>query len=274
MVLAGWVSVLSLASSAAVGATPPDSSAAAPASVTRGAPPERPPNGDDERPPTYLRAAIETMALLGLGTTWYWTRVSSQKDGWDINFDWRSWRRKIDLDAVRFDDNLYVTNAFSHPISGTMYYNAARSNGLGLFRSYLSAFMASTFWEYMIEFHELPSLNDIIMTPAGGTAIGEPLYRLSRSFAAGPRTLAHRIGARLFSPISSLHHLMDGKHAPPVTPPSEERLWMELGAASASLEGNAHRNEASLSLGSALVFQPQYRRPGQGVASVAPGSWT
>jgi hypothetical protein len=221
-----------------------------------------------------LRAAVETAALMTIGTIWYWRSPSSQSSDWDLRFDWPSWRRKIDLQAVRFDSNLFQTNAISHPISGHWYYHASRDNGLSLGQSYLSAFVASTFWEYFVEFRELPSLNDMIMTPAGGAVLGESAYRLGRYFAAGPPTLLNRLGAWIFTPIASVNDLMTRRRTavPPRT--GDHRLWLGLGQASSEVASNPRRQELSLSAGGAIIAHPGYRRPGDGAAAVAPGSWS
>jgi hypothetical protein len=235
-------------------------------------PPDGPP--PPPAPPHHLRAALETAALMTIGTVWYWRSPSAQSDDWDLHFDWPSWRRKIDLQAVRFDANLFQTNALSHPISGHWYYHAARDNGLSLAQSYLSAFVASTFWEYFIEFRESPSLNDLIMTPAGGAVLGESAYRLGRHFAARPSSALNRLGAWLFTPIASLNDLLTGHRTAVGSPAGDHRLWLELGSASSAVAGNPRRDELSLSTGGTIVAHPGYRRPGEGATTVGPGLWS
>jgi hypothetical protein len=239
------------------------------AQVTAG--PEAPPPPPAPHP---VRAALETAALMTIGTVWYWRSPSAQSSDWDLRFDWPSWRRKIDLQAVRFDSNLFATNAISHPISGHWYYHASRDNGLSLGQSYLSAFVASTFWEYFIEFRELPSLNDLIMTPAGGAVIGESAYRIGRYFASGPPSLLNRLGAWIFTPIASLNDLMTGRRSVVGPGPADHRLWFELGHASSTLVGSPRRDELALALGGAIVAHPGYRRPGEGATNVGPGLWS
>jgi hypothetical protein len=236
----------------------------------------RPAHADADAPvasPNYRRATLGTLALLTGGTIWYWRNPGGQSDDWDLNFDWTSWRRKLDLDAVRFDTNVYATNAISHPISGSVYYHAARENGLSLFEAYLSAFLASTFWEFIVEFHEMPSLNDMIMTPAGGMVLGESTYRLGRLFAAGPPTMVNRAGAWVFTPVASLNQLLDGRRPTRGGYLPYHRLFLELGGLSARL-ADQRRDELSLTVGSAIVTHAGYRQPGQASVVVGPGTWS
>jgi hypothetical protein len=273
MVASSWIAVVLIASEAA-GLAPADST--------------EPPSGPNVPTisrsreedaiaggaPHYRRAMFWTLALLSGGTLWYWRNPKGQTDDWDLSFDWHSWRRKLDLQAVRFDTNLFTTNAISHPISGSTYFHAARENGLSFFQSYLAAFAASTFWEYFVEFHELPSLNDMIMTPAGGMVLGESEYRLGRFFSSGPPTLANRAGAWIFTPISSLNNLLDGRRPSRIGPPMYHHVYLELGGASTSMEGRPRRDELSLGLGSFIVAHAGYRQPGTSSVVVGPGVWS
>ena len=40
------------------------------------------------------------------------------------------------------------------------------------------AYLVGAVWEFGIEYQEDPALNDLIMSGAGGLAIGEPLYQI------------------------------------------------------------------------------------------------
>jgi hypothetical protein len=229
---------------------------------------------EDERRVRYLRLTLETAALMALPALGYWTHPGAQEQDWDLKFDWHSWQRKLDLDAVRFDGNRFETNMIMHPLSGTAYYQVARDNGLGLFQSYLSAFIASFLWEYMIEFRELPSLNDIILTPAAGVALGEPSHRLSRWLASRPPTLANRVGAFILSPIASINDAIWGQRPSPSADAGYPSLWLSIGGLSTALEGQGRREELSLAVDASLVAHHGYREPGQASEAVAPGAWS
>ena len=147
---------------------------------------------------SYLLASLETGLIFGTGVYWYWDRTW-YSSGWDLRFSWRGWGRKFDFGAVRFDADRFDTNANSHPRAGLYYYQAARGNGLGFAESYLWVFVTSVVWEYLVEFNEFPSINDMIFTPQGGVVVGESTYRLGRFFDAGSPTIANRAGAPVFA---------------------------------------------------------------------------
>ena len=65
-----------------------------------------------------------------------------------------------------WDNDAMGTNMFMHPYHGSLYFNAARSNGYNYWQSGLYAFGGSFMWEMFMEC-EYPSANDIIATPIG-----------------------------------------------------------------------------------------------------------
>ena len=81
-----------------------------------------------------------------------------------------------------WDHDNWVFNYVLHPYGGAAYYMSARSQGLNTWQSSLYSLGVSTlFWEYGIEaFMEYPSIQDLIITPAVGSIIGEQFYKLKR----------------------------------------------------------------------------------------------
>lgn len=77
-----------------------------------------------------------------------------------------------------WDNDNFNTNMFAHPYHGNLYFNAARSNGMSFWQSYPFALGGSLMWEFFGE-NTPPSINDLIATSVGGTAIGETAYRIS-----------------------------------------------------------------------------------------------
>lgn len=77
-----------------------------------------------------------------------------------------------------WDNDQFSTNLFAHPYHGGLYFNAARTNGLGFWQSVPYSFGGSLMWETMGE-TEPPAVNDLIATTMGGVAIGEVTYRIS-----------------------------------------------------------------------------------------------
>ena len=74
-----------------------------------------------------------------------------------------------------WDNDRFGINFIGHPYSGTLTYNAGRSNGYNYYQSFGMALGGSLLWEYFGE-NTHPSYNDIIYTPVNGSFIGEILY--------------------------------------------------------------------------------------------------
>jgi hypothetical protein len=76
--------------------------------------------------------------------------------------------------APVIDPDVWYINYVGHPYQGSYYYNAYRSQGAKVWQSALFSFGHSVFWEYMIESgFERPSVQDLIVTPAVGSLLGE-----------------------------------------------------------------------------------------------------
>lgn len=93
----------------------------------------------------------------------------------------KRWGNNVVAGPVWDDDNA-IFNYVLHPYGGAAYYMSARSQGFNLWYSALYALGISTvFWEYGIEaFMEIPSIQDLIITPIAGTLIGECFYMAKR----------------------------------------------------------------------------------------------
>ena len=119
-------------------------------------------------------------------------------------------------DGFFFDDNHFSNNLFGHPYHGSLYFNAARSNGLNYWESLPFALMGSFFWECCGEVHP-PALNDWVATSIGGIAIGEVLYRAGSSFldneATGAERVFKEIGSFLVNPMRGFNRLVSGRAA-------------------------------------------------------------
>lgn len=91
--------------------------------------------------------------------------------------------------ASKYDENIkagpvidkddWVVNYIGHPVSGAAYYTMVRHQGFSRMESFaFSVAMSTFFWEYGIEaFAEIPSLQDLIITPVIGSLMGEAFYQ-------------------------------------------------------------------------------------------------
>ena len=219
----------------------------------------------------YLRTAFEEFLVIGVGAIWYWRHPA--KNSWDLKFNWTDWRAKMfSTRMIVFDDDLFATNALAHPFAGAIYYQIARGNGLSPLASLVASFLTSTAWEYLGEWDEKPSTNDLILTPAGGAVIGEATYRLGRMFAAGSPSMGNCLGALLFSPIATLNETRvcrSGYNQPTDEFGLPARTWhylsFNLGQSYFSFDGGAVGQALNLGLGVAIVDHRGYRQPGTGL---------
>lgn len=112
-----------------------------------------------------------------------------------------------------WDNDNFSTNLFNHPYHGSLYHNAARSNGMNYWQSGLFTLGGSLMWELFMEC-ELPSKNDLIMTTIGGSALGEMLFRSSDLVLDNRLSGKSRIGQEvlgfILSPARGLTRLLTG----------------------------------------------------------------
>jgi hypothetical protein len=130
----------------------------------------------------YFRAALEVVAVLGIGVSQYWIAAANNTRDWDFP----RWSERLSDVNVRFDNNTQVTNNLLHPLAGAAYYGLSRANGLSIGESVLYAQLASAIWEVGLEWREKVSINDMIVTTAGGTGVGECLVQLAAYLNSAP----------------------------------------------------------------------------------------
>lgn len=164
----------------------------------------------------YVRASLEVGGVLAVGLVDYMlsttTRGGTTRIGdirWGLRYDWPVLRDKLIGTGLDLDTNKLATNYVSHPLAGTLYYTAARSNHLSFVESSAFAVLGSTTWEYFGEIREVASINDLIVTPVSGIAIGEPLMQLSGFFRRGKRNFATELASFIFSPMKVINELVD-----------------------------------------------------------------
>lgn len=89
------------------------------------------------------------------------------------------------------DEDDWAINYIGHPISGAYYYTMVRHQGYSAMQSAAFSFMMSTFfWEYGLEaFAEVPSIQDLILTPLIGSIIGEVFYTWASAIQENGGTL-------------------------------------------------------------------------------------
>jgi hypothetical protein len=95
------------------------------------------------------------------------------------------YRQNLRKGPVWDKDDWYI-NFIGHPLSGAAYYTLARHNNLTPMQSFgYSVLMSTFFWEYGFEaFAEIPSYQDLIITPVVGSILGEMFFQWEQRIRA------------------------------------------------------------------------------------------
>jgi hypothetical protein len=218
-----------------------------------------------------VRAVIETAFALGFNWAWYRWDSNFNAPDFELKWDLDSWRKKIvTFEAVRLDSNRFSTNAGSHTEGGTLVYLIGRGNGLSAGSSTALAFGEVVLWEYLAEYQEKPSINDMLNNPLGGFAVGEPFFQLSEFFARGADNGVNNTLAAVFSPLTSANDWVDGRRPPRhgntdrlgLTRDVVHRFDLYGGISSARWEeDNSARTETLLGLRTEINTVPGYGLP-------------
>lgn len=166
-----------------------------------------PPESDPEVHP--VRALLELQAVFLLGVVYYGATGSSDS-GFSVNYDWDVFRRKISGQSFASDRNHFATNFIGHPLGGGGYYLSARSNGMGVLASSAISVTGSLVWELFGEPKEEISMNDTIVTPMAGIAIGETTFRVAGLLNRSEATWFNRTIGAILDPFSAVNQRVDG----------------------------------------------------------------
>jgi hypothetical protein len=222
-----------------------------------------------------LRAGLMNLGILAGGTVWYWRNEAFNSADWDLAWDRSSWRKKLfTTEVLKFDTNDMNTNAGNHLTAGVFYYQVGRSNGLGLPASWALNIASDFIWEYMVEFREYPSVNDLIVTGMAGPTIGEPLLQIGRFFRRSSPTKKNRLLALALSPVDAITGWMDERPWPATDLTDERGLSLErghifhfwLGERAVTFNDAGWRRDTTLAADLEVMMQRGYGLPGRWAA--------
>jgi hypothetical protein len=130
--------------------------------------------------------------LYGLGTAGILALIPEEVTSWqksDENLA-QKWLDNVTTMPVWDNDDLWL-NYIGHPYFGGVFYITARKAGYRQWDSFIYSFLLSTFyWEYGLEaFAEVPSLQDLVVTPVLGWVYGEWAFVTEREIWAGGGTV-------------------------------------------------------------------------------------
>jgi len=114
---------------------------------------------------------------------------------------WRNLKRSFSTAPV-WDQDDWALNYIGHPIAGSYYYNALRSQNASRFHSFLFSTAQSFIWEYIIEgVAERPSAQDLFITPVVGSLLGESTHMLTMSMRRNGFNFFEKVFVLLFNPM-------------------------------------------------------------------------
>ncbi|MDQ3020314.1 MAG: DUF3943 domain-containing protein [Bacteroidota bacterium] len=113
-----------------------------------------------------------------------------------------------------YDGDNFVTNLFSHPYGGNLFYNSGRVNGYNFWESSAFALAGSYLWESFMETNQ-PAINDWVNTGMNGAAFGEILYRLSTLITDNQARGGHRVWTEVIggivNPVRAFSRIVTGE---------------------------------------------------------------
>ena len=126
-----------------------------------------------------------------------WNRTLHAGFPWNSGWEW--------------DQDRFGNNFLSHPMMGSFYYSAARTNGYNFWQSAPIVFAGSYMWKIFGE-NGKPEREDLINTTVDGILLGEVTYRLSSNIlddrTTGPERAFREILAGLINPIRGFNRLV------------------------------------------------------------------
>ena len=198
----------------------------------------------------FLAAAGEGV-LLEVGP-WAYDRYVSR---YEFSFiSWRTIKNNFKT-GFHYDRDNFSVNQSSHPYHGSLFFDAARSNGYNFWESGVFTLAGSLIWECCME-NTAPSINDLVNTTFGGMTRGEVSHRLSAMIldntSSGRPRFLREVGAAILNPVGSLNRLLRGELTRDF--PNPEDRFPSLVVLSADFGyrhvggGAAHPDQGTLSL--------------------------
>lgn len=128
--------------------------------------------------------------VIGAGALYLMPESFTNWDRSDIVNLGSKWKERTAAGPVVDADDWFL-NWITHPYWGAVYYMQPRVAGFSWVESALYSILASSFfWEYGVEaFAEIPSWQDLVVTPAIGSLFGELFYRATLHIHANQDTI-------------------------------------------------------------------------------------
>lgn len=217
--------------------------------------------------PRWGRAGLELAAMMSYSQARYWIRYSRFIEDWQYHLTWEDQRRRFfTTEALRFDSNAFYLN-WTHALAGMLYYEFARSNNLSWLQSMIFSVGGSLYWEYFVEWREIISINDNIMTALGGISLGESWFQMGRYFLNSKNPVGRLLS--WLNPYLKLNGWLDRKGL--LSPYhyhfnlSVQDVYLFVGCRNSPISDNPAKNTGNLalSLHSRIITDSSYGLPGR-----------
>lgn len=147
----------------------------------------------------FVGAAVASFGILWISPESFsgWDKDEIREDGL-----FKKWNENVRAGPV-WDEDDWFLNWVTHPWAGAVYYMSARGSGFKRWESFIySTIMSTFFWEYGVEaFAEIPSWQDLMITPIVGSAIGEGFFILKGKIIRNDRRVLNSRGLGIASMI-------------------------------------------------------------------------
>ena len=193
---------------------PPPAPPSQTSSAVLALPSRRPP------PPERFVTAVGELALIEL-LPWSYDRYVAREEWAYIST--RTVRKNFET-GFTYDRDSFDMNQSSHPFHGSLYFNAARSNGYGYWESGAFTLAGSFLWECFME-STAPAINDLVNTTLGGMSRGEMAHRLGVMLrdnrATGFTRFWRELAGAAVDPVGGVTRLLHGELSGPFPNPDE-----------------------------------------------------
>ncbi len=213
-------------------------------------------------PKNWRRAMLELGGFLVYSTVRYWLEYHTWIEDWQYELTCEDqYRRFLTTEAIRFDSNAYVVN-WTHAWGGALYYELARTNNLTWVESLAVTFGASLFYEYVSEWREVISVNDMIVTTSGGYTVGEPFFQLSSYFRHQKSPVRRFLS--WINPFLKLNNWLDRKKpgSRAYSNPGWHDFVLSAGWRRSSGAGRNTLDTGFVAIETQMILTPEYGRPG------------
>src|SRR5882724_10690907 len=229
------------------------------------APSEWSPEVEQRLRPHHVRSLFEMGTGGGLGLGGYWVFKNDNVTDWDNP----QLAKRFDGSAWVLDNNGLGVNFLGHPAWGSLAYSFARANHQSVAGAFGYTFLTSFIWEFVIEFKEKVSINDVTVTPGAALPLGEFFYKLGLYLDTGHETSSGVQALRwLLGTGVALDRRLDGRPAPYVTTRDNlgfsRQMWHEFsvryGVLAVATAGERDYARYSAGVSGRLVTLPGYGR--------------